>query len=39
MAEADELFAIDVIDVRGVPTKVFRHAPPSLRLTLAVAAP
>jgi long-chain acyl-CoA synthetase len=31
MAEADELFAIDVIDVRGVPTKVFRHAPPSLR--------
>jgi hypothetical protein len=39
MAEADELFAIDVIDVRGVPTKVFRHAPPSLRATLEVVVP
>jgi hypothetical protein len=39
MAEADELFAINVIDVRRMPTKVFRHAPPSLRATLEVAAP
>jgi hypothetical protein len=39
MAEADELFPIDVIDVRGVPTKVFRHAPPPCRATLEVAAP
>ena len=34
MAEADDLFAIDVIDVidlRGVRTKVFRHAPPAVR--------
>ena len=26
-----DLFAIDVVDIRGVPTKVFRNAPPSLR--------
>jgi long-chain acyl-CoA synthetase len=31
MSETDELFAIDEIDVRGVPTRVFRHAPASLR--------
>ena len=36
MAEADDPFAIDVIDVRGVPTKVFRHAHPAVR---EVAAP
>jgi long-chain acyl-CoA synthetase len=30
-ADMTDLFAIDVCVVRGVPTKVFRHAPPSLR--------
>jgi len=30
MTEADP-FEIEVVDVRGVPTKVFRHAPTSLR--------
>lgn len=30
-AAADDLFAIDEIDIRGVRTKIFRHAPPSLR--------
>src|SRR6516165_3404081 len=29
-AELSDLFAIDVVDIRGVPTKVFRNAPPSL---------
>lgn len=31
MAEVDERFAVDEIDVRAVPTNVFRHAPASLR--------
>ena len=30
-ADLGDLFAIDVVDIRGVPTKVFRNAPPSLR--------
>ena len=30
-ADPGDLFAIDVVDIRGVPTKVFRNAPPSLR--------
>ena len=30
-ADMGDLFAIDVVDIRGVPTKVFRNAPPSLR--------
>jgi long-chain acyl-CoA synthetase len=30
-ADMSDLFAIDVVDIRGVPTKVFRNAPPSLR--------
>jgi steroid-24-oyl-CoA synthetase len=34
----DELFAIDVVDVRGVPTKVFRNAPPSLRTVWDLSA-
>ena len=29
-ADMGDLFAIDVVDIRGVPTKVFRNAPPSL---------
>ena len=32
-----ERFEIDVIDVDGVPTKVFKHAPPSLREVFATA--
>jgi long-chain acyl-CoA synthetase len=32
-----ERFEIDVIDVAGVPTKVFKHAPPSLREVFATA--
>ena len=32
-----ERFEIDVIDVAGVPTKVFKHAPPSLRELFATA--
>jgi long-chain acyl-CoA synthetase len=30
-AATADLFAIDVVDIHGVPTKVFRNAPPSLR--------
>jgi long-chain acyl-CoA synthetase len=30
-ADVGDLFAIDVVDIRGVTTKVFRNAPPSLR--------
>ncbi len=32
-----ERFEIDVIDVDGVPTKVFKHAPPSLREVFGTA--
>ncbi len=32
-----ERFEIDVVDVHGVPTKVFRQAPPSLREVFATA--
>ena len=32
-----ERFEIDVVDVDGVPTKVFKHAPPSLREVFATA--
>ena len=35
---AGDLFAIDVVDIRGVPTKVFRHAPPSLRAVWEMSA-
>jgi long-chain acyl-CoA synthetase len=41
MADADgmgDLFAIDVVDIRGVPTKVFRNAPPSLRAVWDLSA-
>lgn len=38
-AETDDPWAIDEIEIRGVPTKVFRHAPNSLRdVWLASAA-
>ena len=33
-----DLFAIDVVDIRGVPTKVFRNAPPSLRAIWELSA-
>ena len=32
-----ERFEIEVIDVDGVPTKVFKHAPPSLREVFGTA--
>ena len=32
-----ERFEIEVVDVAGVPTKVFKHAPPSLREVFASA--
>ena len=32
-----ERFEIEVVDVDGVPTKVFKHAPPSLREVFATA--
>ena len=32
-----ERFELDVVDVAGVPTKVFKHAPPSLRDVFATA--
>jgi acyl-CoA synthetase (AMP-forming)/AMP-acid ligase II len=31
MTDLGPMFAIETVDVRGVPTKVFTHAPPSLR--------
>ncbi len=31
MTDLGPLFEIETVDVRGVPTKVFKHAPPSLR--------
>jgi long-chain acyl-CoA synthetase len=33
-----DLFAIDVVDIRGVPTKVFRNAPASLRAVWDLSA-
>ena len=31
MTDAGDPFEIETVDIRGVPTKVFKHAPPSLR--------
>ena len=37
-APIGDLFEIDVVDIRGVPTKVFRNAPPSLRMIWDLSA-
>ena len=37
-ADVSDLFTIDVVDIRGVPTKVFRNAPPSLRTVWDLSA-
>jgi acyl-CoA synthetase (AMP-forming)/AMP-acid ligase II len=37
-ADMGDLFAIDVVDIRGVPTKVFRNAPLSMRAVWDLSA-
>ncbi|MEA2620586.1 MAG: steroid-24-oyl-CoA synthetase [Chloroflexota bacterium] len=38
VADAGDPFEIDTVDIRGVPTRVFTHAPPSLRAVWEASA-